>query len=35
LLHARDPSGATARNLADSAFSGLQLSFSFGISVAH
>src|SRR5207247_6607273 len=35
LLHARDPSGAAALNLADSTFSRLQLSFGFGISVTH
>jgi len=35
LLHTRDPSGATTLNLADSTFSRLQLSFDFGISVAH
>src|SRR5205823_12963897 len=35
LLHARNPCGATALNLADSTFSRLQLSFGFGISVPH
>src|SRR5437016_791816 len=35
LLHARDPSGPAALNLADSTFSRLQLSFGFGISVPH
>ena len=35
MLHARDPSGAAALNLADSTFSRLQLSFGFGISVTH
>jgi len=35
LLHARDPSGAAPLNFADPAFSRLQLSFSFGISVPH
>src|SRR5260370_19850332 len=35
LLHARDPSRSAGSNLADSAFSRLQLSFGFGISVPH
>src|SRR4029077_5331444 len=35
LLHARHPSGTAELNLADSTFSCLQLSFGFGISVAH
>src|SRR5437667_10331394 len=35
LLHARDPCGSAALNLADSAFSRLQLSFGFRISVPH
>ena len=31
MLQARDPRGAAARNLADSTFSRLQLSFGFGV----